>query len=124
MMSGSLVALLAGAALLGTPAAAQTTTTACSVASSSAATPAAGAEAAAFEIEAATPSTLPRLNVQLASINWCPTTCVTVAVTRSSPLWVTSSTATIRTGVAEILCEMEMKSSTLSGTLLPKSWPR
>ena len=55
MMSGSLVALLASAALLGTPAAAQTGTTACSVASSSAATPA----AAAIDIEAATPSTLP-----------------------------------------------------------------
>jgi hypothetical protein len=57
MMSGSLVALLAGAALLGSPTAAQTTTTACSVASSSAATPEAGAEA--IELEAATPSTLP-----------------------------------------------------------------
>ncbi|MDQ2653554.1 MAG: hypothetical protein M3Z20_11005 [Chloroflexota bacterium] len=55
VMSGSLVALLAGAALLGTPAGAQTTTTACSVASSSAATPAAGG----IDIEAATPSTLP-----------------------------------------------------------------
>jgi hypothetical protein len=57
MTSGSLVALLASAALLGSPAVAQTTTTACSVASSSAATPEAVAEA--FDIAAATPSTLP-----------------------------------------------------------------
>jgi hypothetical protein len=59
MMSVSLVALLAGAALLGTPAAAQTTDIACSVASSSAATPEAGTAVDAIEIEAATPSTLP-----------------------------------------------------------------
>ena len=55
IMSGSLVALLASAALVASPTAAQTTTTACSVASSSAATP----EAEAIAIEAATPSTLP-----------------------------------------------------------------
>ena len=55
IMSGSLVALLAGTALLANPVAAQTSTIACSVASSSAATP----EAEAIEIEAATPSTLP-----------------------------------------------------------------
>ncbi len=53
IMSGSLVALLAGAALLTSPTAAQTT--ACSVASSSAATPQAGV----ITLEAATPSTLP-----------------------------------------------------------------
>src|SRR5690349_6130818 len=53
--SGSLVALLASAALFASPTAAQTTTTACSVASSSAATPQAGA----IDLEAATPSSLP-----------------------------------------------------------------
>lgn len=52
-MSGSLVALVAGAALLTSPTAAQTP--ACSVASSSAATP----EAGAIVAEAATPNSLP-----------------------------------------------------------------
>lgn len=53
IMSGSLVALVAGAALLSSPAVAQTP--ACSVASSSAATP----EAGAIVVEAATPNSLP-----------------------------------------------------------------